>query len=49
MHLCDIEALAVVKTALGRALSPKGSFPARPRIRGLGQQRSSLRHRENAR
>ena len=25
-----------VKTAVGRALSPKGSFPARPRIRSLG-------------
>jgi hypothetical protein len=27
-----------VKTAVGRALSPKGSFPARPRIRSLGQE-----------
>jgi hypothetical protein len=29
-----------VKTAVGRALSPKGSFPARPRIRSLGHELS---------
>jgi hypothetical protein len=38
MHLCEIEALAVGQDGSGRALSPKGSFPARPRIRSLGQE-----------
>jgi hypothetical protein len=39
MHLCEIEALAVGQDGSGRALSPKGSFPARPRSRSLGHKR----------
>ena len=41
MHLCEIEALAVGQDGSGRALSPKGSFPARPRIRSLGQEQTN--------
>src|SRR5262245_59910436 len=32
--------LRSVKTRVGRALSPEGGFPARPRIRSLGHERS---------
>jgi hypothetical protein len=37
-----------VKTAVGRALSPKGSFPARPRIRSLGQMQTVVDSNPNS-
>ena len=42
MHLCEIEALAVGQDGSGPSPVAKGSFPARPRIRSLGQERTSF-------